>query len=332
VVVSSPQASPITKQKGIEIVADQLAITDVQPQPVTAPGLITVTGTLLLAPGTPSDTAAAGTASVGGGLAAALTVSGGPWPVTIEGPYSQTELTLRLGALPAALTPGTTGEATLTLTRGALQCPPKQIRYEIPGITSVTPANARIGDVITIVGVQLISTTPGAALPTVTVGGISATAVTVSAGSPNTLTATVADTTPLAAATDVVVSPPGASPITSHNAIAIVADQPTITGVQPEPVTGPGLITVAGTLLLAPGTPSGTAAAGTSSVGGLTAALTVTGDSWPITIEGPYSDDTLTLHVGTPPAALSSGAPGDATLTLTRGALNATEQVRYALT
>jgi hypothetical protein len=329
-VVSPPQASPITAQKAIEIVADQLTITEVQPQPVTAPGPITVTGTLLLAPGTSSDTAAPGTSSVGG-LAAALTVAGSPWPVTIEGPYSQTELTLRLGALPAALTPGTTGEATLTLTRGALQAT-TQVRYEIPGITSVTPASARVGDVITIAGAQLTSTTPGAALPTVTVGGISATGVTVAAGPPETLTATVADSTPLAAATDVVVSPPGASPITSHNAIAIVADQLTITEVQPEPITGPGPITVTGTLLLAPGTPSGTAAAGTSSVAGLTAALTVSGDSWPITIEGPYSDDTLTLRVGTPPAALSSGSTGDATLTLTRSALNATEQVRYALT
>jgi hypothetical protein len=82
--------------------------------------------------------------------------------------------------------------------------------------------SARIGDVITITGVQLVSTTVGAALPTVTIGGISATGVTVSARPTDTLTATVADapsgTTPLTGAVDVVVTPPQASPVTSHNA------------------------------------------------------------------------------------------------------------------
>jgi len=202
-------------------------------------------------------------------------------------------------------------------------------------IAKVTPPKARIGDVITITGVQLVSTTAGAAWPTVTVGGIGATVVTISAGPTDTLTATVVGappgTTLLTGAVDVVVTPPQASPITSHNAITIVADQPTITQVQPRPITGPGLITVTGTLLLTPGTPPGTADPGTSSIGGLTPALTVSGSPWPVSIEGPYSDTELTLRVGDPPAPLGPGATGDATLTLTRGTLQCTTPVTYEL-
>jgi hypothetical protein len=203
-------------------------------------------------------------------------------------------------------------------------------------IAQVNPSQARIGDVITITGVQLVSTTAGAAWPTVTVGGIGATVVTVSAGPTDTVTATVVDapagTTPLTGVVDVVVTPPQASPITSRNAIKIVADQPTITQVQPQPVTKPGLITVTGTLLLTPGTPAGTADPGKSSIGGLTPALTVSGSPWPVSVEGPYSDTELTLRVGDPPAPLGPAATGNATLTLTRGTLQpATTQVSYTL-
>jgi hypothetical protein len=202
-------------------------------------------------------------------------------------------------------------------------------------IAKVEPPEARIGDVIVITGTGLVSTTAGAPLPAVTVGGIGATGVTVSAGPPDIVTATVADApagmTPLAGDADVVVTPPQASPLTATKAVTIVADQPVITQVQPQPVTEPGLITVTGTLLLAPGTPPGTATPGTSSVGGLTPALTASDNSWPVSLEGPYSDTELTLRVGAPPAPLGPGTTGDATLTLTRGTLQCSAQVRYQL-
>ena len=109
------------------------------------------------------------------------------------------------------------------------------------------------------------------------------------------------------------------------------AHQPFITQVQPQPITGPGLIKVMGYLLLTSGTPSGTAGPGSPTIGGLTPALTASGIPWPISVEGPYRDDKLTLRAGSPPAALGPGATGDATLTLTRGALQTSTQLRYQL-
>lgn len=201
-------------------------------------------------------------------------------------------------------------------------------------IAKVEPTQARIGDAIVITGTGLVSTTAGAPMPTVTVGGIGATGVNVSAGPPDTVTATIADapagTQPLAGPVDVVVTPPQASPVSSTKAVTIVADQPAIAGVQPQPITGPGLITVTGTFLLAPGTPPGTADPGTS-VAGLSLVLTASDSSWPVSIEGPYSDTELTLRVGDAPAALGPGTTGNATLTLTRGTPECTAQVPYQL-
>ena len=126
-----------------------------------------------------------------------------------------------------------------------------------------------------------------------------------------------------------VVSPPQGSPFTSNNAITIVADKPALDEPS-KPITGSGLVTVTGALLLTPGTPPGTAGPGTATVGGLTPTLTVSGNPWPVTLEGPYSDDKLTLRVDNPPPGL--GATGQATLTVTRGTLPpATTQVRYEL-
>lgn len=224
-----------------------------------------------------------------------------------------------------------TGGSALTYTVN------KAIAADVPQITSVTPANARIGDIITITGVQLFSTTAGGALPTVTIGGISATGVAIPTGSTDTLTATVAaapsGTTPLSGTVDVVVSPPLASPITSRNAITIVADQPTITDVKKQPVKAGDLITVSGTLLLAPGTAPRTAAANTPTIGGVTPTLTVSGQAWPVSVEGPYRDTQLTLRVGTQPTGLgTAGTTGNATLTLTRGALQPSATVQYEVT
>jgi hypothetical protein len=210
-----------------------------------------------------------------------------------------------------------TGGSALTYTVN------KATAADAPQITSVTPANARIGDVIKITGVQLFSTNAGGTLPTVTIGGISATGVAIPTGATDTLTATVADappgTTPLAGTTrDVVVSPPLASPITARNAITIVADVPKITAVKPQPVTANAQITVTGTLLLTPGTQYGTADPGTTEAGGVTPNLSAAGTPWPVSLEGPYSDSELTLRVGPQPANLvGPGTIGDASLTLT---------------
>jgi len=194
----------------------------------------------------------------------------------------------------------------------------------------VTPANARIGDVITITGVQMFSTTAGGAFPSVTIGGIGATGVTVPTGSTTTLMATVADAPSgmsLGGAQDVVVSPPLASPITARNAITIVPDKPAITTVAKQPVKANDLITVTGSLMLTPGTQPGTAAANTTSVGGVTPALTISNTSWSVTFEGPYSDSQITLRIGDQPVGL--GGPGDGALTLTRGTQQATTAVKY---
>jgi hypothetical protein len=224
-----------------------------------------------------------------------------------------------------------TGGSALTYTVN------KATAADVPQITSVTPANARIGDVITITGVQLSSTTAGGTLPTVTLGGISATGVGIPTGATDTLIATVADapagTTPLTGTVDVVVSPPLASPITARNALTIVPDQPTITGVKPQLVTAGALITVTGTLLLAPGTQPGTAGPNTAEIGGVTPNLSVSGTPWPVTIEDPYSDGQLTLRIGAQPAGLGNpGATGNATLTLTRTAQPPSTTVKYQLT
>jgi hypothetical protein len=190
-----------------------------------------------------------------------------------------------------------------------------------PSITSVTPAIARIGDVIKIAGVQMFSANAGGTYPTVTIGGISATGVDIVQGATNTLTATVADappgTIPLTGrgAVDVVVSPPSAAPIIGTKILTIVPDQPTVTGVTPRPIKADATITVTGTLLLDPGTADGTAAPGTTEVGGVTPGLSVSGTPWPVTLNGPYSNSVLTLLVGDLPAGLP--ASGDASLALT---------------
>jgi hypothetical protein len=217
-----------------------------------------------------------------------------------------------------------TGGSALTYTVN------KAIATDTPQINSVTPANARIGDVITITGVQMFSTTAGGAFPSVTIGGIGATGVTIPTGSTTTLMATVADAPSgmsLGGTKDVVVSPPLASPITARNAITIVADKPAITKVAEQPVKAGDLITVTGSLMLTPGTQPGTAAKNTTSVGGLTPALTVSDTSWSVTCESAYSDSEISLRIGDPPAGL--GGPGDATLTLTRGTEQASKPIKY---
>jgi hypothetical protein len=235
-----------------------------------------------------------------------------------------------LPAVPAFLAILTGGSA-LTYTVN------KATAADVPQITSVTPQDARIGDIITIAGVQLFSATAGGALPAVTIGGISATGVAIPTGATDALTATVADaplgTMPLTGTVDVVVSPPLASPITARKALTIVGDSLGITTVRQQPAKAGDPITVTGTLLLAPGTVPGTAATSTSSVGGLTPTLTVSGQNWPVSVEGPYSDTQLTLRVGTQPTGLGAVATvGKATLTLTRGALQRSTPIEYEVT
>jgi hypothetical protein len=210
----------------------------------------------------------------------------------------------------------------------------KATAADMPQITSVMPPVARIGDVITIAGVKLFSATADGIVPAVTIGGISATGVAVPAGATDTVTATVADappgTSPLAGAVDIVLSPPLASPITARNALTIVPDQPAITGVKPQTVTAGTLIAVTGTLLLAPGTPPGTASPGTADVGGVIPYLSVSGTHWPVSMEGPYSDSELTLRIGSYPPGLHTTI-GDATLRLKRGEHQNSTVVEYKL-
>ncbi len=150
-----------------------------------------------------------------------------------------------------------TGGSALTYTVN------KAIASGGPAITSVSPPKARIGDIVTIAGTQLLSTTAGAALPDVKFGPISATGVGIAAGTTDSLVATIADapagTTPLSGFVDVVVTPPSASPITDLKAVEIAADDPSIQAVGVQPVKANDLITVTGFLLLAPGAPAGTA-------------------------------------------------------------------------
>jgi hypothetical protein len=213
----------------------------------------------------------------------------------------------------------------------------KAIAADSPAIIAVNPPAARIGDVITITGFQLFAATPGGPIPTVTIGAVAATGVTVPAGTTNTLTATVpaapAGYLPLSGPVDIVVSTPLASPITAPKAINIVADEPTVTKVEPQPLTAGQLCTVTGTLLLAPGTPAGTAAAGTSAIGGVTPTLNAGATAWPVTIEGAYSQSELTLRIGPQPGGLAAPGPSDeATLTLTRGGVSCMAKVGYRLT
>lgn len=139
-VVTPPVASPITGVKALEIVGDIPSITAIGEQPIKANDLITATGTLLLAPGTIPGTASAGTAGIGGVTPSLTTGSGNNWPITVEGPYYRDQITLRVGAQPEGLgAPGTTGDATLRLTRDAL-VPDKSVQYQIPGAVGGGPA------------------------------------------------------------------------------------------------------------------------------------------------------------------------------------------------
>jgi hypothetical protein len=213
----------------------------------------------------------------------------------------------------------------------------KATAVNTPQITSVMPSPARVGDVITITGVQLFSPTAREALPAVTIGGISATKVATLPGAADTVTAVVTDARPgtiaLAGTVDVVVTPPLAAPITARDALTVVPDQPAIMRVEPQQVTAGALVTVTGSLLLAPGTSPGAASPGTTSVGGVTPSLSVSGVPWPATAEGPYSDYHITIRIGPEPASLRNpGVTGDATLTLTRTGQQASTIVSYSLT
>jgi hypothetical protein len=191
----------------------------------------------------------------------------------------------------------------------------------------------------------LFAATPGGPIPTVTIGGVAATTVTVPTGTTNTLTAVVAAAPTgyfaLQGTVDVTVSTPLASPITAREAITIIPDKLAITKVEPQPVKQGEVITVTGALLLTPGTPPGTVTPGTppgtsdpgtTAIGGVSPSLAVSGTQWPVTVQGAYSDSQLTLLVGAPPDGLATqGTSGEATLTLTRGNLTDSEQVGYEL-
>ena len=223
-----------------------------------------------------------------------------------------------------------TGGSALTYTVN------KAVATDTPRITAIMPLSARSHQSVSISGVQLTSRVAGAALPTVTIGGLPATVE--NSPVPDRLTVTVpaapSGTQPLLGPAMVVVSPPNAVPVvgSSAGALTVVPDEPAVAQVDVSP-PGPvkdSVISVSGTLLLAPDAADGIAPAGTSTAGGLGATLTVEngGTPWPVAFEGDYRNTKLTLKVTTaPPAGLHDG---DALLLrLSRSGLTVTHRFRY---
>jgi hypothetical protein len=205
----------------------------------------------------------------------------------------------------------------------------KTIASTGPQITSVNPPTARVGDKITITGVQLFPNLAGGTHPTVTIGGITATGVDVPPGSTNTLIASIAapaaGTLPLAGAVDVIVTPPQATPIVLRGGVTVVADQPMVKHVNIKRFAAQDTLAVTGSFLLPPGADPGTATPGTTDVDGLTAAIkTESGVEFGVTFTGKYENDAVTLVVGGQPAGLTgdSGTVVKASLTLSRGAVS----------
>ena len=212
-----------------------------------------------------------------------------------------------------------TGGSALTYTVN------KAVASSGPQIQSVSPNTARVGDVITITGTQLLPQGTTANNPTVTVGGVAATDVTPVAGTANTLIATIA-AAPAGQSypsgpVQVVVTAADGTVAALNGAVTVSADQLALSGATsaPAPVQANALVTVTGQWLFPAGTSAGTASAGAAPVGGPAATLTTSdGRPWPVTFEGPYSITTITLRVGADP-----GPPAGqtATLTVTRSPL-----------
>ncbi len=218
-----------------------------------------------------------------------------------------------------------TGGSALTYTVN------KSIASDGPQITAVHPPKARIGDIVTIRGIQLLSGVSGTPLPKVTIGGVDATGVAVSPNSSNALVATVvaaAQGEPLRGSSDVTVTPATGAPIVLRGGIDIVDDVLTLDSVKPQPAHPHAKITVDGSLLLAPGTATGNAA-GVASIGGLSASVTVGPLNWPTTFDGEYSDSAITLQLGDAPTGID--ATGNATLTVTRDAQSQATTLGYQL-
>ncbi len=218
-----------------------------------------------------------------------------------------------------------TGGSALTYTVN------KSIAADGPQITSVHPPKARIGDKITITGVQLLSGVSGTPLPKVTIGGVDATGVAVSPNSSSALVATVVGATdgePLRGPSDVTVTPATGAPIVSREGVDIVADELEILDVVGQPFGAQSTVTVHGRFLLTPGTAAGSST-GAADVGGLKAALTVGQQNWPISFLGRYSDTSVELHVGDAPTRIAR--EGKATLTLARDPQSQPKTLAYKI-
>jgi hypothetical protein len=228
-----------------------------------------------------------------------------------------------------------TGGSALTYTVN------KAVASDSPRITAIDPGQARVGQRVTIHGVQLTSRTAGAPLPTVSIGGLPCT--TPNSPRQDVLTVTVpapaANTTPLSNVVDVVVSPPGTTPIIGPGILAILPDRPVIRQVLPKRAaaqqSGALTLTITGDLLLDLGTQPGTATAvpgavtttATLPTGGLSATLTdaKTDASLPVQFLGEYSDTAVSLQV--PGAELAKLATGSGLrLKLTRAANSDTHE------
>jgi hypothetical protein len=192
---------------------------------------------------------------------------------------------------------------------------------------SVSPSTAHIGDVLTVTFTQLTSLATPSNLPTVTVGGMTATNVT--PGTANTVTATIAGPPagqePPSGPVQVVVTAADGTVAALDNAVTIV-DTPEISAVAPLPVQPDTAITVSGKSLLPYGTPDGTAVAGTASVGGATVTLTTKAGTCDIACEGPYSTTSIALNV----SSIAGSGEQEGVLALTRGGLTATKTIQLS--
>lgn len=116
-----------------------------------------------------------------------------------------------------------TGGSALTYTVN------KSIASDSPKIIAVHPEKAHVGDVVTIIGVGLLSGVANTPLPKVTIGGVEATDVKVSPHRADALIATIVGATTgeqLRGKQDVTVIPVTGSPIVGRGAVEIIAATP----------------------------------------------------------------------------------------------------------
>jgi hypothetical protein len=119
VAVTTANATVAALNSAVTIVEDKPTISPPNPNSIQANTLIKVFGQWLLEPGSADGTALAGATSVCGATVTLETDAGQACAVTFEGPYSNTLVTIRVGAVPG----DSEQQAKLSLARGALTTP-----------------------------------------------------------------------------------------------------------------------------------------------------------------------------------------------------------------